>query len=98
MRPLQLVLFDQDGVGGKARMELYLVQAVVIGRVGDREEQAVAAPEQGQRMVRRSSFSSTRSVGACSRSMVSRSSSGTPNSCAAATAICCAEASPSATR
>ena len=47
----ELVLFDEDRLGIDARMELDLVERLQVGRIGHRNEQAHAAPDQRQRVV-----------------------------------------------
>ena len=51
MRLLQLVVLDDDGLDAEAGLELDLVDRVQVGRVGDRQEQALAAPEERQHAV-----------------------------------------------
>ena len=48
---LQLVVLDDDRLDRQAGLELDLVDGVQIGRVGDAEEQALAALEQRQHAV-----------------------------------------------
>ena len=48
---LQLVVLDDDGLDRKTGLELDLVDGVQIGRVGDTQEQALAALEQRQHAV-----------------------------------------------
>ena len=45
---LQLVVFDDHGFDAEAGLELDLVDGVQVGRIRDREEQALAAAEQRQ--------------------------------------------------
>ena len=51
MRLLQLVVLDDDRLDAEAGLELDLVDRVQVGRIGDRQEQPLAAPEQRQHAV-----------------------------------------------
>ena len=48
---LQLVVFDHDRIDGQPGLELDLVDRVQVGRIGDPQEQALAALEQRQHAV-----------------------------------------------
>jgi hypothetical protein len=50
-QPLQLVVLDHDGLDGHAGVEFDLVDGMQVGRIGDAEEQPLAALEQRQHPV-----------------------------------------------
>ena len=82
----------------KAGLELDLVERMQVGRVGDREEQPLAAPEQRQDPVLGQQLVADQRTASRSRLTASRSSSGTPNSFEAAMAMSRALAAPLAAR
>ena len=45
---LELVVLDDDGIDREAGLEFDLIDRVQVGRIGDPDEQALAAPEQRQ--------------------------------------------------
>ena len=87
----ELVVLDDDRVDDEVGLEADLLERLQVGRIRDRDEQAVAPLVQRQNAARLGDLGVDESLWIWSRSKPARSSSGTPKARDANTASCSAD-------